>query len=68
MNVTARAANFIVGVIVKIGVFAGVIFWVIRRPARMLPKASRRSGFISEGLDSLIGWKGANRGEPIVTK
>jgi len=66
--VTIRAANFRRGGIDITGVFRGVILEVIRRPAIMLPQASRLMGLITAGLFSLIGDKALNRGCPIDTK
>lgn len=68
MIVTARAANFRIGGMVIIGVFKGRILDVIRRPAMMLPQASRLIGLITAGLFSLIGERALNRGWPITTK
>jgi len=53
---------------VIMGVFRGTRFDVIRRPAMMLPQASRLIGLITAGSFSLIGEKAANRGWPIETK
>lgn len=66
--VTARAASFSSGGIDMIGVFVGVIFKVINRPAIMLPQASRLMGLITAGWFSLIGGIGLNRGWPMETK
>lgn len=66
--VTIRAASFSEGGIVITGVFKGIIFEVIRRPAIMLPQASRLIGLITVGLFSLIGDRGLNRGCPMITK
>lgn len=66
--VTARAANFSAIGIVMTWVFTGKKFNVIMDPAIMLPQASRLMGLITNGLFSLIGEKGRNRGDPIVTK
>lgn len=60
--VTMRAASFSSGGIVIIGVFRGVIFEVIRRPAIMLPQARRLIGLITAGLFSLMGESVLNRG------
>lgn len=62
MIVTARAASFRAGGMVMIGVFRGRMFDVIRRPAIMLPHASRLMGLITAGLFSLIGERALNRG------
>lgn len=66
--VTIRAASFSRGGIDIIGVFRGVIWEVIRRPAIMLPHASRLIGLITVGLFSLIGERALNRGWPMDTK
>lgn len=66
--VTARAASFSRGGIDITGVFKGVMFEVIRRPAIMLPHARRLIGLITAGLFSLIGERELNRGCPIDTK
>lgn len=65
---TVRAASFSKGGIDIMGVFKGVMLEVIRRPAIMLPQASRLIGFITVGLFSSIGERGLNRGWPIDTK
>lgn len=41
---------------------------IIRRPARMLPQASRLMGLMREGLFSLIGDRGKNRGWSSTTR
>lgn len=66
--VTVRAASLSMGCIVNTGVFKGNKFEEIRKPAVMLPHASRLIGLITEGLFSLMGTKGANRGYPADTK
>lgn len=66
--VTIRAASFSRGGIDMIGVFKGVILEVIRRPAIMLPQASRLMGLITVGLFSLMGERALNRGWPMATK
>ena len=66
--VTVRAASFKMGGIVMTGVFKGRMFDVIKRPAMMLPQASRLMGLITAGLFSLIGESALNRGWPITTK
>lgn len=68
ITVTARAANLRRRGMVMIGVFTGVKLEVIRRPAIMLPHASRLIGLITAELFSLIGDKVLNRGKPIETK
>lgn len=66
--VTKRAANFRRGGIDMMGVFRGVMFEVIKRPAIILPQASRFRGLMTEGEFSLIGDRGLKRGWPITTK
>lgn len=66
--VTARAASFRSGGMVITGVFNGRMFEVIRRPAMMLPQASRLIGLMTAVLFSLMGEKALNRGWPIETK
>lgn len=66
--VTVRAANLRMGGIDIMGVFRGVIWEVIKRPAMMLPQAKRSMGLITAGLFSLIGESGLNRGYPMDTK
>lgn len=66
--VTVRAASFSSGGIDIIGVFRGVMLEVIRRPAIMLPHASRLIGLMTAGLFSLIGEMALNRGWPMDTK
>lgn len=66
--VTVRAASLRRGGIVMMGVLKGIMFEVIRRPATMLPQASRLMGLITAGLFSLIGDRELNRGWPIETK
>lgn len=67
-TVTVRAASFSRGGIVIMGVLSGRMLDVIRRPAMMLPQASRLMGLITAGLFSLIGESALNRGWPITTK
>lgn len=59
---TIRAASLSRGGIVKIEVLWGIMLEVIRRPAIILPQASRLIGLITAGLFSLIGDSGRNRG------
>lgn len=66
--VTIRALNFSVSGMVMTGVFLGVKFEVMIRPAMMLPHANRLMGLITRGLFSLIGVRGENRGCPIEAK
>lgn len=63
-----RAASLSRGGIVITGVFRGVMEEVMRRPATMLPQASRLIGLMTVGLFSLIGDNEENRGWPIDTK
>lgn len=67
-TVTTRAAILSKRGIDMTGVFRGVIFEVINRPAMILPQAKRLIGLITAGLFSLMGDKGLNRGWPIDTK
>lgn len=60
--VTIRAANLRRGGIVITGVFIGRMFEVIKRPAIMLPHASRLMGLITAELFSLMGDKELKRG------
>lgn len=60
--VTVRAASLSIKGIDITGVFNGKILDVIRRPAIILPHASRLIGLITAGLFSLIGNKELNRG------
>lgn len=66
--VTARAASFSSGGMVMTGVFSGRMLEVIRRPAIMLPQASRLMGLMTAVLFSLMGERALNRGWPIETK
>ena len=66
--VTVRAASFSRRGIDITGVFSGIILVVIRRPAMMLPQASRLMGSMTARLFSLIGESALNRGCPIDTK
>ena len=66
--VTIKAASFRRGGMVMTGVFNGRMFEVMRRPAIMLPQASRLMGLMTAVLFSLIGERGLNRGWPIETK
>lgn len=67
-RVTVRAASFRRGGMDITGVFIGRTLDVIRRPAMMLPQASRLMGLITVGLFSLMGESGVNRGFPMETK
>ena len=60
--VTTRAASLRSGGIVMTGIFNGRMFEVIRRPAMMLPQASRLMGLMTAVLFSLIGERALNRG------
>lgn len=66
--VTISAASLRRGGMVITGVFRGKIFEVIKRPAIMLPQASRLMGLITAGLFSLMGDSELKRGWPIETK
>ena len=66
--VTIRAASLSKGGIDITGVLSGRRLEVIRRPATMLPHASRLMGLITIGLFSLIGDRELKRGWPIETK
>lgn len=66
--VTIRAASLSKGGMDITGVFRGIILEVIRRPAMILPQASRLIGLITAGLFSLMGESGLKRGCPIDTK
>lgn len=66
--VTARAASFNKGGMDITGVFIGRMLEVMRRPAMILPQASRLIGLITAGLFSLIGEWGLKRGWPMETK
>ena len=65
---TTRAASFRVGCMVMTGVFSGRTLFVIRKPATMLPQASRLMGLITAVLFSLMGEHVLKRGWPIETK
>lgn len=66
--VTISAASFkLVGMVIT-GVFKGRILEVIRRPATMLPQASRLMGLITAGLFSLMGERELKRGWPMETR
>lgn len=61
------AAVFVrVGMVIG-GVFVGVMYDVMSRPARMLPRARRVSGFVIMGLFSFIGVFVGMRGNPVWT-
>lgn len=66
--VTISAAIFKYRGIDKVGVFTGFTFSKMIKPAQMLPHARRFKGLITEGLFSLMGQRGANRGLPKATK
>lgn len=66
--VTRRAASFSRGGMDMMGVFIGVMFEVMSRPATILPQASRLIGLMTAGLFSLMGGRELNRGWPIDTK
>lgn len=67
-TVTVKAANFNKGGMDITGVLSGRMFEVMRRPAMMLPQASRLIGLITAWLFSLIGESELNRGWPMETK
>lgn len=67
-RVTRRAASFRSRGMDITGVFRGIILEVSRRPAIMLPQASRLMGLSTTGLFSLIGERTLNRGWPMETK
>lgn len=60
--VTTSAASLRRGGMDMTGVFSGIILEAIKRPAIMLPHASRLIGLITAGLFSLIGERALNRG------
>ena len=66
--VTPRAASLRIMGMVMTGVLCGKKFEVMINPAMMLPQASRLIGLMTDGLFSLIGDSGRNRGVPIETK
>lgn len=66
--VTIRALSLSVCGMVIMGVFFGIKFETIIRPAIILPHASRLIGLITKGLFSLMGERGRNRGCPIEAK
>lgn len=47
------------------GVFVGMMYEVMRNPARMLPSARRVMGEITAGLFSFTGVKGGTRTKPL---
>lgn len=61
------AASLVISGIDIIGVFVGRRLEVIKRPATMLPHASRLIGLITDGLFSLIGESALKRGCPMET-
>ena len=65
---TARAASLRSGGIVIVGVFRGITWEVIKRPAMMLPQARRLMGLKMRELFSLMGDSGRKRGAPIDTR
>lgn len=66
--VTNRAVSFRYRGIVIIGLFIGGINFEIRKPAKILPRASRLIAFFNCGLFSLIEIVGRNRGLDMTTK
>lgn len=67
-NVTMIAASFVEGGMVIGGVFEGRMKDVMRKPARMLPKARRVIGLVIRGLFSLIGEIEGRRLYPVWTR
>lgn len=67
VKVTNMAPNLAVIGMVITGILLGRKLEVRRRPATMLPHASRFSGLITAGLFSLIGERELNRGWPMDT-
>lgn len=65
--VTSRADSFVIVDIVIIGVFIGVIVEIIAKPARILPSARRKIGFVMVLLFSEIITMGLIRVGPICT-
>lgn len=65
--VTMRAAVFVIIGMVIGGVFVGKMLDVMRRPAMMLPNASRVIGLVIVGEFSLIGVMGGIRLNPVWT-
>lgn len=65
--VAVMAAVFVERGMVIGGVFVGIIYDVMSRPARMLPRARRVSGAVIVGLFSFIGGFGGVRGNPVWT-
>lgn len=66
--VTSRAASLREVGMVIMGILEGRKFEVITRPATILPQARRLIGLMTSELFSLMGDRGRNRGDPIVTK
>lgn len=66
--VTDRAASFKYRGMVMMGLFIGGMSLEIKKPAKILPKASRLMAFFSCGLFSLILIVGRNRGLDMITK
>lgn len=67
-SVTTMAANFVMGGMVIGGVFEGRMKDVMRKPARMLPRARRVMGLMIRGLFSLMGEIGGVRLCPVWTR
>lgn len=56
------AASLSIRGIDSTGVFGGRMYWAIKKPATMLPQASRLIGLIIAGSFSLMAVVGVNRG------
>lgn len=67
-SVTIIAANFVMGGMVMGEVFEGRMKDVMRKPARMLPKARRVIGLMIRGLFSLMGEIEDRRVYPVWTR
>lgn len=65
---TRRALNLRIGGMVRTGVFRGRKLEIMISPATMLPQAKRLIGLVMDGLFSLIGLRGRNRGCPRETR
>lgn len=63
--VTRMAAVFVMAGMVMGRVLVGRILDVMRRPAMMLPSASREIGLMTVGVFSLMGVTGGIRGCPV---
>lgn len=65
--VTTRAVILMERGMVIVGVFVGMVNEVMRKPAMMLPRASRVMGEVTAGLFSFIGVRGEIRVKPVCT-